>query len=242
MQKILRVLRKVINKTEIKILIGFLLILAIITPLMLYSLDKNFWMIFLNNSIILSFILFNAFIRNLFYKIGLRIEYFYIKYIDSFFEEDMEEYKELDVGIQRIREASFKLASMREGALICFERKYSLDKYTKESVSIDAEISQELILSLFNKNSPLHDGAVIIRENRIKFASTYFPITQNKKNILKKTSGSRHRAGLGITEETDAVVILVSEEKGTVHIISEGVLSSALDRNEFNSLLLSALK
>lgn len=236
--KIFNKFRNIIGKAEIKILFGFLLIISLISPLFLFILDRSLWGIFINNSIILAFILFNSFIRNLFYKIGLYFEYLYIKYIDKILDLEDEEQEELPKYINRIRETSFNLASKKEGALICFEKKYSLDKYTKKSVYLDANITVELIVSLFNKNSPLHDGAVVIKDEKIKYASTYFPITENSTNTLKKTYGSRHRAAVGITERTDSVVILVSEEKGTVHIVSKGNISKSLDRNDFNSLML----
>jgi diadenylate cyclase len=238
LEKLTYRIRKLLGKTEFKILLGFLTLILMITPLFFF-LDKNLWIVFFNNILFLSFLLFNTYIRNIFYKLGLRFEHFFLKHIDPLIESSYDGKKELTKEIKRIREACFSLAKDNEGALICFELNHSLDKFTKNSVIMNSEISAELIITIFNKNSPLHDGAVVISDNKIKSASAYFPITENKNRTLGKTYGARHRAAIGITEKTDAIVILVSEEKGTVHIVREGILSPQLDRDGFNSIFSS---
>lgn len=240
MEKIIYYFRRILNDTKFKILVGFLTLVFLMLPF-LFFLDNNYWIIFFNNLIILSFILFNKEIKNFFYKIGLRYEHVYLKYIDPLVDTGYEKEKKMTSELLRIREASFQLAKEKEGALICFELNHLLDEFTENSVFLNSDISSELLVTIFNKKSPLHDGAVVISKNKIKTASSYFPITENKNKTLGRTYGARHRAAIGITEKTDALVVLVSEEKGTVHIIKDGVLSKSLDREEFNSVILSYL-
>jgi len=217
---------------------GFSTLIILMLPF-LFFLDNNFWIVFFNNLLILTFLLFHSEIKNFFYKLGLRYEYLYTKYLDPILDNGYEGVKKLPSEILRIREASFILAQKKEGALICFELGHLLDEFTQNSVIMNSDISSELLVSIFNKESPLHDGAVVISNKKIKSASAYFPITDNKNKTLGKTYGARHRAAIGITEKTDALVILVSEEKGSVHIVNQGVLSKSLDREEFNSIFMS---
>lgn len=118
-----------------------------------------------------------------------------------------------------LSEAIIKLAEEKVGALITIERNHSLNEYTELGIKIDSEISAQLLQSIFYKESPLHDGAVIIRLGRIECASTYFPLTNKK---ISSQYGSRHRAALGISELTDAVSIIVSETTGAVSIARSG--------------------
>lgn len=241
MEKLSFKIRRLLGKTEFKILLGFISFILLMLPLLAF-LDRNLWIVFFNNLLFLTFLLFNSYIRNLFYKTGLRYEHFFVKFIDPILDNGYEgESRSLNKEEKRVKDACYRLANEREGALICYERNHSLDKFTKNSVMMNADITSELLVTIFNKTSPLHDGAVVISNNKIVSASSYFPITENKNKTLGKTYGSRHRAAIGITEKTDSLVILVSEEKGTVHIVKEGHLSKALDREEFDNIFLSFL-
>lgn len=122
--------------------------------------------------------------------------------------------------IEEISSASFKLSQKKTGCLIAIEREIKLTTYIESGVPIDAKISSELIQSIFNQQSPLHDGGLILRGDRIVAASCLFPLSDNPN--FSKIIGTRHRAALGITEQTDAIVIVVSEETGEISVASDG--------------------
>ncbi len=120
------------------------------------------------------------------------------------------------------------LSRHKIGALITFERSDSLDAYIEHAFKVDAALSRELLSSIFVPYTPLHDGAVIIRENVIKCAGAYFP--PSEKADIPKYYGSRHRAAIGISEVTDSLTVLVSEETGEISIAIEGYLDKDISR------------
>lgn len=122
--------------------------------------------------------------------------------------------------INEITMAAKSLSHERIGALIVFERSIGLDKLYDHSVRLDAEVSEQLLTSIFQSFSPLHDGAVIIQKNRISCASAHLPLSKNPR--FSKKMGTRHSAAVGISEETDAVVLVVSEETGNISLAWEG--------------------
>ena len=125
----------------------------------------------------------------------------------------------------------------RVGVLLVFERETPLDEYFKTGTIVDAQLSEQLLRNLFFKNSPLHDGAVIVRGDRLYAAGCVLPLTQNKE--LNKELGTRHRAGIGITENSDALVIIVSEETGVISIAQNGKLTRFLDGKKIEKMLLN---
>ena len=135
--------------------------------------------------------------------------------------------------INQLRESVEYLSKTKTGAIITIENKDNLDNLRTDGVKIDANISSSLIISIFNKHSPLHDGAIIIRNGRILYAATYYKIT--RKSIDNKY-GSRHRAGLGISEVCDATTIIVSEETGEISIAKNSLLVP-IKTNEFQEKL-----
>ena len=124
----------------------------------------------------------------------------------------------------------------RVGALIVFEKETSLMDITETGTVIDAEISEQLLGNIFYEGAPLHDGAVVIRQDRIYAAGCVLPLTQN--NNISKDLGTRHRAGIGITENSDALVLIVSEETGIISMASEGQLTRFLDIKTVEKTLL----
>ena len=140
--------------------------------------------------------------------------------------------------INQLREAIEYLSQKKIGAIITIENNDNLDNLRTDGVKIDANISSSLIISIFNKNSPLHDGAIIIRSGKIVYASTYYKIS--KKSIDNKY-GSRHRAGLGISEVSDATTIVVSEETGDVSITKNSMIIP-IKMSEFQEKLIFFLK
>ncbi|HET6267360.1 MAG TPA: diadenylate cyclase CdaA [Acidobacteriota bacterium] len=132
--------------------------------------------------------------------------------------------------LDEITLAATAMASKRVGAIIVLEREVGLKNYTEGGVMIDAKVSYDLLMSIFNPASPLHDGAVIIQGDRIRAAACFLPLTLNP--YLARELGSRHRAAIGLTEETDAVAIVVSEETGKISLVYNESFFSDLDGPE----------
>jgi len=126
-------------------------------------------------------------------------------------------------GIEEVVKAVSQMAEKKIGALIVFEREISLKDYLEGATIMDARISEELLISIFNPKSPLHDGAVIISEGKIKAAGVVLPLSTNPD--IAKDLGTRHRAALGITEVTDAIAVIVSEERGQISIAVGGKIT-----------------
>lgn len=143
--------------------------------------------------------------------------------------------------IDDLVKASVSLASQSIGALIVLEREADLGPYTEESVRLDARVSKELLYSLFvpERQNPLHDGAVVIRHGRVHAAGVFLPMSVNPQ--IDRALGTRHRAALGLSEETDALVIVVSEERGTVSLAVEGALERDLKATELRKRLTDLL-
>ena len=131
---------------------------------------------------------------------------------------------------EAIVDAVFHMSSMKVGALITIEQHNSLDQYAERAIQLNSDISRELLEQIFIKDSPLHDGGVIIRGNKIVCAGAYYVLTQD--DTLDKTIGSRHRAGVGISEITDSLTIIVSEETGVVHVANAGFMKIMDNKNE----------
>ena len=131
--------------------------------------------------------------------------------------------------VEEIIEAVFSLGRTKTGALIVFERSTPLNEYESTGIVIDARISSQLIINMFEHNTPLHDGAAIVKGNRITAATCYLPLSDN--NRLSKDLGTRHRAGIGVSEASDALVLIVSEETGKVSIAMNGQLVRNIDQD-----------
>jgi diadenylate cyclase len=131
------------------------------------------------------------------------------------------------------------LAQRRTGAIVVLERDIGLRGYVEGGILLDAVVNYDLLLSIFNPKSPLHDGAVIIQGDRIAAAACFLPISINPQ--LSKELGTRHRAAIGITEDTDAVAIVVSEETGKVSLVEDGAIASGLEVESFRSRLKEAM-
>lgn len=137
--------------------------------------------------------------------------------------------------IEALVDASFELGRHKTGALIVIEKNITLEEYIKTGIALDAIISTPLLIQIFEHNTPLHDGAVIIRKNRIVSATCYLPLSDNMG--ISKELGTRHRAGLGISEVSDSLTIIVSEETGHVSVTQNGMLSRNITRSELKEKL-----
>jgi len=129
--------------------------------------------------------------------------------------------------IDEIVTAAVGMGANHHGAIIVLEREMSLSQYAEGGIALDATASYDLFVSIFNPGAPLHDGAVIMRQGRVAAASCFLPLTRNPQ--LSRKLGSRHRAAIGISEETDCVALVVSEETGKISIVFDGQLSRGLD-------------
>ncbi|MCC6464720.1 MAG: TIGR00159 family protein [Planctomycetes bacterium] len=141
--------------------------------------------------------------------------------------------------IPRIAQAVFRLARAKTGALMAVERGVGLRNYVERGIELDARFSAELVDSIFYPGNPLHDGAIIMRGGRVVAAGCLFPLTENPD--LGKRMGTRHRAGIGLSEETDALVIVVSEETGRVSVAQRGQLETDLSRERLEQVLRAAI-
>lgn len=140
-----------------------------------------------------------------------------------------------DKTMQELVKACYEMGRSRTGALIVIEQNQPLDEYERTGIEVDALLTSQLLINIFEHNTPLHDGAIIVRENRIISATCYLPLSDNMG--LSKELGTRHRAGVGISEVTDSLTIIVSEETGHVSVAYEGQLYRNLDMEELRSKL-----
>jgi len=136
--------------------------------------------------------------------------------------------------------AATTLASQRTGALIVIEREMGLRSFIETGIGLDAVVTYDLLISIFNPGTPLHDGAVIIQGNRIAAAACFLPLTVNPE--LSRQLGSRHRAAIGVTEDTDALAVVVSEENGSISQVAGGRIQRGLDGRALKQSLLDALE
>ena len=140
-----------------------------------------------------------------------------------------------DKTINEIVKACMEMGKVKTGALIVVEQNQSLSEYERTGIEVDGIVTSQLIINIFEKNTPLHDGAVIVRGNRITSATCYLPLSDNM--ALSKERGTRHRAGVGISEATDSMTVIVSEETGKISVAYEGKLDRNLDAERLKEKL-----
>jgi diadenylate cyclase len=202
--------------------LGVLLIASLLSRyLELYTVDwliQSFWA----QAVIALIILFQPEIRRALAQMG---EAQFLQFTSA------EELKSLE----EIVRAAVALANRKTGALIVIERETSLKDFVEVGTPLDAKVSKELLMSIFHPSSPIHDGAVVIKGNRIVAAGCFLPITLSPE--VGRALGTRHRAGLGLAEETDAVVIVVSEETGMISLAIKGKLETNLDMGKLRNVL-----
>ena len=192
----------------------------------LLNFDVILW-IFQNGiavSITAAIILFQPELRKALEQLGKRN----IGLVTPLFGNNQAEEKFSEETINGIIKATFDMAKVKTGALMIIEGEQRLDDIEATGIMIDAKISSELIINIFEHNTPLHDGAVVIRGNRITAATCYLPLTDSTK--ISKELGTRHRAAVGISEVTDSFTIVVSEQTGAVSVAQNGELSRRVTR------------
>lgn len=147
----------------------------------------------------------------------------------------MQEEEERDRMIEAFNKSVSYMAKRRIGALISIERETGLSEYIETGTPLNSIVSSELLINIFIPNTPLHDGAVILQKNRIAAAGCYLPLSENP--FISKDLGTRHRAAIGLSEVTDAITIVVSEETGAVSITANGDINRNLSMEEFEKQL-----
>ena len=153
----------------------------------------------------------------------------------SFFKTSKNEKRRDEVLVQALDKAVQYMAKRKIGALITFERTTGLEEYIETGIPLDADVTGELLINIFIPNTPLHDGAVILRDDKIAVASAYLPLSESP--LIPKEFGTRHRAAVGISEVSDALTIIVSEETGDVSITLNNRMLTELSRQEYLDVL-----
>ncbi len=205
---------------------GIIYLLVAFLISQIFGLDTLNWLLtkFFAISIIALIIIFQQELRHGLARLGQQ----------HFFNFGLEE-SEIIAIIEELASAAYKLSRQKIGGLIAIERETKLKPYIESGMTIDAQISSELIQSVFNPQSPMHDGGIIMRGNRLAAVSCLFPLSDNPN--FSKIIGTRHRAALGITEQTDAVVIMVSEETAEVSVACDGRFIPIVNRDRLVSIL-----
>lgn len=186
--------------------------------------------------IIAVIVVFQPELRKALEQLGKSKHFFAILNLDS--PEKSREYTEKTV--EEIIKASEKMSAVRTGALMLIEREVPLGDFERTGITIDAVVTSQLLINIFEKNTPLHDGAVIIKNNRVAAATCFLPLTES--NDISMDLGTRHRAAIGASEVSDAYIVVVSEETGAISIANSGVLYRNLSVDAMRRMLLQGKK
>ncbi len=211
----------------------FLLIVATILSSALNLTILNFILTsFMTYGVILLIVMFQPELRRALEQLGSNK-------INRFFGIEQDIATKSKENIYKIAIAAMELSKAKTGALIVFERDIKLKDIIETGVAVEAEISPQLIVNIFQPNTPLHDGAVIISENKIMAAACMLPLA-NDKNI-SKSLGTRHRSAIGVSKETDSIVIVVSEETGKISVAKNGTLIADVKEEALKQILIKNL-
>jgi len=228
-----RVLRLMQRTSASSVIKGLILILVIAGISNFFNMNILSYLLgqALQMGIIILVILFQPEIRKMFESMGTTK-------LNTFFRR-RGKYETIEAVLKQIISACYDMSKNDTGAIIVYERKVGLNDYATTGVNINSNITSELIQNIFYPNSPLHDGALIIREDKILAASCMLPLSNNY--ALIKDLGMRHRAAVGLSERSDAVIIVVSEQTGALSIAADGMLKRNLDHETFERLLESEI-
>ena len=216
---------------------GLLVIGAFLVLAYIFKMNTILWIIKNLSTILLTsvVVIFQPELRKMLEQLGQK------KFMASIFPLDAgKEVQErfTDKTINELVKACFDMGEVRTGALIVIEQNIRLSEYERTGINVDAVLTSQLLINIFEHNTPLHDGAVLVRGNRIVAATCYLPLSDNME--LSKQLGTRHRAGVGISEVSDSLTIIVSEETGQVSMAQNGQLSRGLTSAELRSALIKA--
>ena len=210
------------NSRAWTLLKGILVILAFGIVAVLFNMSTILWIAnkTLSVGVIAAIVIFQPELRRALEQIGRR------EFLNNFFDvKNVEKFS--DENINEITRAAYEMGKHKTGALIVIENEVKLGEYERTGIYLDAEISSQLLINIFEHNTPLHDGAVIIKGDRICSATCYLPLSDNME--ISKELGTRHRAAVGVSEVTDSLTIIVSEETGKVSIAIAGNLTEDID-------------
>ena len=216
---------------------GILVVLAFIFLAYIFKMNTILWIISkLSNVLIIGvMVIFQPELRKMLEQLGQK------KIMATLIPFDTgKEVKErfTDKTINELVKACFDMGEVKTGALIVIEQENRLSEYERTGINIDAVLTSQLLINIFEHNTPLHDGAVIVRGNRVAAATCYLPLSDNME--LSKQLGTRHRAGVGISEVSDSLTIIVSEETGKVSIAQGGKLTRCVNSASLRSALVKA--
>lgn len=216
---------------------GILVVLAFIFLAYIFKMNTILWIISkLSNVLIIGvMVIFQPELRKMLEQLGQK------KIMAALIPFDTgKEVKErfTDKTINELVKACFDMGEVKTGALIVIEQENRLSEYERTGINIDAVLTSQLLINIFEHNTPLHDGAVIVRGNRVAAATCYLPLSDNME--LSKQLGTRHRAGVGISEVSDSLTIIVSEETGNVSIAQGGRLTHCMNSAALRSALVKA--
>ncbi|SFB13114.1 diadenylate cyclase [Acetitomaculum ruminis DSM 5522] len=215
---------------------GIGVVVVFISIAALFKMETILWLgeKTLNVGIIAIVVVFQPELRQALERLGRK------NFITSIFNIDtikLGEKRFSDKTKNEIAKAVFEMAKVKTGALIVVEKDTQLDEFVRTGIEIDSAISSQLLLNIFEHNTPLHDGAIIVREDRIVSATCYLPLSDNLE--ISKSLGTRHRAALGVSEVSDSITIVVSEETGMVSIAEDGILYGKIDMESLKAKLSS---
>lgn len=215
---------------------GLIVLSAFLVVAAIFNLSTILWIAnkMLNIGILAIVIIFQPELRKVLEDLGNK------NIIFNFFKpsDSGEEGRFTDHSLDEIVRATLELAKAKTGALMVIKADNDLSEYTHTGIGLNAEISSQLLINIFEHNTPLHDGAVVIEDNKIVAATCYLPLSDNLS--LSKDLGTRHRAGVGVSEVTDSLVIIVSEETGSISIASKGKLIRFADSSILKKELVKA--
>ena len=221
---------------------GILVICAFMLFAYVFQMDTILWLFqnLISVAIISIFVLFQPELRRALEQLGRK------NILSSFFNlsgsgaADEQTVKTVEKTKSEIIKACMEMSKVRTGALIVIEQDVQLSEYERTGIFLDSLVSSQLLINFFEHNTPLHDGAVFIRNNRIVAATCYLPLSDNM--LLSKELGTRHRAGVGISEVSDSITLIVSEETGMISVAHDGMLFRGLSQEELREQLSTLMK
>lgn len=221
---------------------GILVICAFMLFAYVFQMDTILWLFqnLISVAIISIFVLFQPELRRALEQLGRK------NILSSFFNlggsaaTDEQTVKTVEKTKSEIIKACVEMSKVRTGAVIVIEQEVQLSEYERTGIFLDSLVSSQLLINIFEHNTPLHDGAVFIRNNRIVAATCYLPLSDNM--LLSKELGTRHRAGVGISEVSDSITLIVSEETGMISVAHDGMLFRGLSQEELREQLSTLMK
>lgn len=213
---------------------GIIVILIFLLLAALFQMNTILWLSgkVVNVAAIALVIIFQPELRNALERLGRK------NFLTAFFNFDFQKSNPVrfsEKTINEIAKACYEMGKVKTGALIVVERDVMLNEYIRTGIPLDSLVSSQLLINIFEHNTPLHDGAVVIRGNRVTAATCYLPLSDNM--TISKDLGTRHRAAVGISEVTDSITVVVSEETGRVSVVEKGGLRKVATADELRKAL-----